>query len=312
MSWKIHVKRSVHWLSYVSGASAFRARYQDTMRIIMFHGVGGDDYPAEIFEAQLKYLGKHFFIVPLESILQKVTTPNSALSHHVALTFDDGLRNHYTVVYPILKRLGIPATFFVCPGLIESGQWLWTHETRERLRLLSSEQRAVLCRNVQAPRSNVDEMMAWMKSLTPNLRKSVEGAIRAVTPDFEPTAQQREQYDVMTWEELSSLDPTLVTIGSHTVNHPMLTTLSPVDLSYEIRESRRWLEERLQRPVEHFCYPCGAYNAAMLTCIRECYRSAVTSISGTVKVGDDRYSLKRINTARCLSQLAWHMHRRTA
>lgn len=31
----------------------------------------------------------------------------------VLLTFDDGFREHYTVVFPLLKRLGLKATFFV-------------------------------------------------------------------------------------------------------------------------------------------------------------------------------------------------------
>jgi peptidoglycan/xylan/chitin deacetylase (PgdA/CDA1 family) len=282
------------------------------MRIIMFHGVGGDDYPAAVFEAQLKYLAKHFSIVPLESILKKVTAPNSVPRHEVALTFDDGLRNHYTVVYPILQRLGIPATFFVCPGLIDIGCWIWNHEARERLQSLPPERQAALCRKLRAPVSGVEGIVEWMKSLAPNLRKPVEGAIRAITPDFKPSARQRDQYDVMTWKEIASIDPTLVTIGSHTVNHPILTGLSPDDLSYEIRESRRWLEERLQRLVEHFCYPDGAYNAAVLTCVRECYRSAVTSIPGSVEVGNDVHSLGRINTARQLPLLAWHMHRLAA
>ena len=143
------MRRGAHWLSYVSGASALRARYQDAMRIIMFHGVGGNSYPPQVFEAQLKYLGKHFSVVPLESILKKMTVSNSRPHHDIALTFDDGLRNHYTIVYPILKRLGIPATFIVCPGVIERGQWLWNHEARERLQSLSIEQRVALSKELQ-------------------------------------------------------------------------------------------------------------------------------------------------------------------
>jgi peptidoglycan/xylan/chitin deacetylase (PgdA/CDA1 family) len=285
------IRRTIHWLSYISGASIFRARLQAAMRIITFHGVGGNDYPAEVFEAQMKYLKQHFSIVPLDSIVQKVSGQNSSTRNSTALTFDDGLRNNYTVVYPILQRLDIPATFFVCPGLIESGQWLWNHEARERLQSLSTQQRVVLCREVEAPSSHVEEVVEWMKTLVSKARASVEGAIREMTLAFAPTTRQRDQYDVMSWEEVSSIDPRLVTIASHTVSHPILTSLSPVELAYEIRESRRWLEDRLGRPVEHFCYPNGAVNALVRKCVRECYRSAVTSVPGKVEVGDDVYSL---------------------
>jgi peptidoglycan/xylan/chitin deacetylase (PgdA/CDA1 family) len=278
------------------------------MRIIQFHGVGGADYPAEVFQAQLKYLRKHLSIIPLESIVEKVANENSPGCNDIALTFDDGLRNHYTIVYPILKRLDVPATFFVCPGLIESRQWLWNHEARERLRLLACEERAALGRELRAPGSDVEEMVAWMKTLASSPRRSAEEAIRRLTPDFKPTEKDQEQYGMMTWEELSVMDPALVSIGSHTITHPILTTLSPMDLSYEVRESRGWLEERLQRPVKHFCYPNGAYNEDVLRCVKQCYGVAVTSQKGDLRRGDDLHSLRRVPTTRQLPSLAWRLH----
>lgn len=312
MSWENNIRRSVQWLCYVSGASVFQARRQIAMRVIKFHGVDGYDYRSEVFEAQLRYLKKHFPIVPLESIVKRAANENGSTSNEIALTFDDGLRNHYTVVYPILKRLNIPATFFVCPGLIESGRWLWNHEARERLRTLRPERLAALGRELQACGSKVEEIVGWMKALPVEARSAVGDSIRAATPEFQPTARQQDQYGVMTWQEISRIDPGLVTIGSHTVSHPILTTLSAAELSYEIRESRRWLEEKLGRPVEHFCYPNGAFNEAVLACVKDCYRSAVNSLAGRVGPGDDLHSLRRINTARQLPLLAWRLHRLAA
>ena len=308
MSLSTGIKRSIQWLSYSSGASTFWAKRHARMRIIQFHGVGDDDYPAEIFQAQLKYLRKHLSIIPLESLVEKVANENRPAGNDIALTFDDGLRNHYTIVYPILKRLDVPATFFVCPGLIEGRAWLWNQEASVRLRLLAGDERAALCRELRAPSSDVEEIVAWMKTLASSPRTSAEEAIRGMTPDFKPTAEDQERYGMMTWEELSAMDPALVSIGSHTVTHPILTTLSPVDLSYEVRESRRWLEERLQRPIKHFCYPNGDYNGAVLRCVRQCYGVAVTSQKGDIRLGDDLHSLRRVPTDGQLPALAWRLH----
>jgi peptidoglycan/xylan/chitin deacetylase (PgdA/CDA1 family) len=278
------------------------------MRIIQFHGVGGDDYPAEVFQAQLKYLRKHLSIIPLESMVEKVANESRPGCNDIALTFDDGLRNHYTIVYPILKRVDVPATFFVCPGLIESHQWLWNHEARERLRLLACEERDALCRELRTTGSDVEEIVAWMKTLASSPRRSAEEAIRQLTPNFKPSAEDQERYGMMTWEELSVMDPALVSIGSHTVTHPILTTLNPMDLLYEVRESRQWLEDRLQRPVRHFCYPNGAYNEDVLRCVKQCYGVAVTSQKGDLRLGDDLHSLRRVPTTRQLPSLAWRLH----
>jgi peptidoglycan/xylan/chitin deacetylase (PgdA/CDA1 family) len=278
------------------------------MRILQFHGVGGDDYPVQVFETQLKFLKKHLSIIPLESLVRKPANGSGSPRNDIALTFDDGLRNHYTIVYPILKQLDMPATFFVCPGLIESRRWLWSQEARVRLRLLKENERAAVCQELGAPRGNVESIVAWMKTLAPAARKSAEEVIGGMTADFNPSAEDQEQYGVMTWDELSSMDPALVSIGSHTVSHPILTTLDPAELSYEIRESRRWLEERLQRPINHFCYPNGDYNGAVCSIVRQCYEYAVTSEKGDVRPEDDRHRLKRVPTDTRLSSLVWRLH----
>jgi len=296
-------------LYYQSGVSAYRAKRQGFTRVIKFHGVDGHDYPSEILEAQLRYLSKHFTIVPLAAIIKQLREQNRSSSNDIALTFDDGLRNHYTNVYPILKRLNIPAIFYVCPGLIENRQWLWNQEVRERLQALLPERRAGVCRELRAPAHDVEQVVAWMKKLPLQSRKSAEDAIRAATAEFNPDARQLERYAIMSWKELCSIDPSIVMIGSHTVTHPILTTLSADDLSYEIGESRKWLEEKLKRPVEHFCYPNGVFDAAVLASVRKSYSSAVSSVMGKVGGGDDLHRLKRINTARQLPLLAWRLHR---
>jgi peptidoglycan/xylan/chitin deacetylase (PgdA/CDA1 family) len=116
----------------------------------------------------------------------------------------------------------------------------------------------------------------------------------------------------MNWDELRSIDPGLVTIGSHTVNHPILTTLQPDELSFEILTSRRLLEEKLGRPVEYFCYPNGSYNKTVLEEVRRTYRAAVSTEVGFVKQSSDLQCLPRIGIAQNLSLLAWRLHRPTA
>ena len=127
------IRPGLHRLAYVSGTSALRARSQQGDRILMFHGIDGRRYPVDVFEAQLRYVRRHFTVVPLDSIVRRLEQPGAPSSRCVALTFDDGFRNHATTVYPLLRRLQLPATFFVCPGLIEKRRWLWTHDAAESL-----------------------------------------------------------------------------------------------------------------------------------------------------------------------------------
>ena len=157
------------------------------------------------------------------------------------MTFDDGLRNNLTVVYPILRELQLPATMFVCPALVESGEWLWNHEMRCRLQTLAAADRAELRTELLAPGTSVDPIIEWMKTLQLQHRRTAEAIIRQATTGFQPTEAQREAFDIMNWKNLRSLDRNLITVGSHTLSHPILTKLSRQEIESEILESCRRL-----------------------------------------------------------------------
>jgi peptidoglycan/xylan/chitin deacetylase (PgdA/CDA1 family) len=148
-----------------------------------------------------------------------------------------------------------------------------------------------------------------MKTLPPPRRRSAEAAIRDETPSFAPSPEQSARYDVMSWDELCSIDPELVTIGSHSISHPILTTLDEDELKKEMHESGDWLERSLRRPVRHFCYPNGDRDPRIQDTARQRYASAVTTEPGVVVAPADPHQLKRIATASSVAVLAWRMHR---
>src|SRR5262245_23977444 len=104
-------------------------------RILMYHATPRRD--AAALERQLRLVRFAFPVVPLGRLASGSDAGDNGRAR-VALTFDDGLRSNVAVAYPILRKLGLTATFFVCPGLIERGQWLWNQEARERLRSLGA------------------------------------------------------------------------------------------------------------------------------------------------------------------------------
>ena len=309
MSVATELKSIGHAISFRSGISSIIARRQGCGRILMYHGVGLQG--AQELSTQLRYLIRNFKVVPLEAMADRLANGILPPAHEIVLTFDDGLRNNLTVVYPILRELKIPATMFVCPALVESGQWLWNHETRCRLQTLANPELAELRMRLLTPGVSADAIVEWMKTLRLQQRRMVETAIRQATAGFQPTAAQREAFNIMNWDELRSLDQNLITLGSHTLSHPILTTLSAEEMELEIVESRRCLERRLQRKVNFFCYPNGAYDKRAYQLVQKTYCAAVTTESGVIdgNQGLDLHRLPRIPSAESAALTAWRLHR---
>ena len=306
-SLKARLMRPLHRFAHRAGVSVRLARNQPVLRVMMLHGVG-HEYPEAELSRLLEWMSGRFRVVPLGALVDKLQG-GPPPDREVALTFDDGLRNQAQVVYPLLRRHGVPATFFVCPGLLDAGRWVWSHEARERLRSLDEASRAALADRLGRPAASLDELVAWMTTLPLERRRPAEDAIREATPGFAPSASQREAYDLMGWDEVRGLDPGLVTVGSHSVSHPILTTLDDAQLEHEVRGSRQQLEQGLGRPVDLFCYPNGSQDARVRAQVEAAYRAAVTTVPGAAQPGQSPHHIPRIPVDPPLDRMAWRMYR---
>ena len=304
---KQKVVQTVQSLSCALGLSPMLAKRSPVARILMFHGIGDQNHSKEVFEQQIKFFKKHFQVVSLDHLL-KMASANEPFTNELVLTFDDGLKNNATHAYEVLKRHNAPATFYVCPGLIESGSWLWNQEARERLRSMSTAKLTAVAAELNC-KDDIEAIVSWMKSLEISTRGVVESRLRNETPEFLPSAEQRNAYDMMSWDDVKSLDSKLKTIGSHTTNHVIAKGLSSEDLDLEIVHSKRILEEKLACSIDHFCYPNGDFDRATTDEVRNTYKSAVTTNEGLVNVADDQFLLNRVPSANSLAYLAWRMSR---
>lgn len=97
------------------------------------------------------------------------------------------------------------------------------------------------------------------------------------------------------WDDVAVMRQQDVGYGSHTVHHYDLTDLPEAQLDYELRESKRVLEERLAEPVSDVAYPSGAYNALVVARTRCAgYRAGWKKGGGPVQPGAEPFLLPRV------------------
>jgi peptidoglycan/xylan/chitin deacetylase (PgdA/CDA1 family) len=100
---------------------------------------------------------------------------------------------------------------------------------------------------------------------------------------------------LMDWTEIRELAAQGISFGAHTRSHCVLTKVGSKQAEQEIRLSRRDIEERLPTTVTHFCYPYGAWNAAVRICVAQHYEGACSTAAGVVAAGADPYALPRVD-----------------
>lgn len=73
--------------------------------------------PGDFLE-QMEYLKSHFTVISLADFYGLRTKKQSLLGKLAVITFDDGYRDNYDYAFPILKKLGLPATIFLTTGFV--------------------------------------------------------------------------------------------------------------------------------------------------------------------------------------------------
>jgi peptidoglycan/xylan/chitin deacetylase (PgdA/CDA1 family) len=183
-----------------------------------------------------------------------------AKNKYLTLTFDDGYKDNFTTAYPLLNRLGIPFTIYATSSFLEGDAILWWYALEQMLldndSIEMADGRILLCRSTQ---EKLDAFVSLRKSIMSLPCDSLGESINAMFADIKFDWRQICAREALGWDDLAKLaqDP-LVTIGAHTVTHPVLSKLPQEDACAEMDIGRKLIEEHIHRPVEHFCYPFGS------------------------------------------------------
>lgn len=100
---------------------------------------------------------------------------------------------------------------------------------------------------------------------------------------------------LMSWQRARELASAGFQFGSHTLTHPNLLGLESTRRRVELCDSRSRLEDELGRPVVHFAYPYGAYDASVRDGVADAgYVTGCATRSGLSEPGEDLLALRRM------------------
>ena len=87
----------------------------------------------------------------------------------------------------------------------------------------------------------------------------------------------------------------LIEVGSHTVNHKALATLSVSDIEYEMKESQATLQQLTGKKIDVIAYPTGSFDSRVIEIGQKYYKYGLSTIKGKETPGKlNTYSLRRI------------------
>jgi peptidoglycan/xylan/chitin deacetylase (PgdA/CDA1 family) len=285
---------------------SFEKRTQPTARILYYHRVNDDNDPffpaisTKLFEAEMQFVSKRYKVVSLAEMLRVLA--GGSTEPVLAITFDDGYQDNYHQAFPILRRYGLPASIFLTTEPIDSREPLWFEQLALAVKKTAKNSIEL---EIDSPRR------FWLRSQAEKL-ESIEGIFGLLREASDSDRRQwlsrilrqlavegdRDRNDKMlTWDQIRCMEKCRIDFGGHTVTHPFLSRMSGEQVTWEVSECKRRMEDELQLPVLHFAYPngrekdFGSWNREVIR--KAGYQAAVTTIWGQNYNSTDPMELRR-------------------
>jgi len=242
------------------------------------------------FERIVQFISRSFTVLTLGDAISRLasgTLPAAA----AAITFDDGYLDNWTVALPILRRYGVPATFFIATGFLDGGR-MWNDDIIEAVRLapgpeLDWSAYGLGTHDVRSPSARVhcySTVLDKLKYFDHAQRAACarEIAARAGVPPASSLMMRTEHVQAMRRERIE--------IGAHTHTHPILNSIGDEEAMREIKGGKERLEAMIGETIDLFAYPNGVperdFSPRHVDMVRDAgFRAAVTTAPGAAATG---------------------------
>ncbi len=255
---------------------------RDQLLIVSLHRIDRPQgLPLSIVEKSLRFLADRYRFVLPDELRHRDVRGKMAM-----LTVDDGHAEVYSVLYPMIRSLNIRMVVCVTTDFFLRNRWLWFDKVRWILEQPGLDQRlqSYTLPGQTSVFENPRYLSKFFKSLPADTRDELINGLAQHCELNVPTEPSEGFRPVRAHEVQDMLESRAVELASHTVTHPILMNLSDEALEFELRHSKKELEDFSGRRIHSFCYPNGLpgdFDARTMLAVNDAgYGMAFSSIEG--------------------------------
>lgn len=256
----------------------------------------------DIFEAHAKFLANHHKYISLDAIVSNIKS-NLPFSFNFHITFDDGWSDNHRFALPICSTFKIRPTIFIATGFIGSEKQFWPEKMIHLIKFAKSIRNPGILDekvfNILLKLRQYQDIDEYLLNSLIELFKNynVQKIESFLNANYEETTLFNSDNALLTQDQLDDLYQNGWQIGSHTVNHLILTTIiDACTVNHEIGSSHNWIKEHFQLENIPFCFPNGSSNTNLRNQISKIgYFCSFSGSKGHVTLKSDIFNLERIS-----------------
>lgn len=250
------------------------------------------------FIKQVERVSKDVRLISFADAVSQIKSGEVKRGLQAVISFDDGYADNFETAFPLLKKRGIPAAYFIPTYYIGRGCPVWDYEAI--IRILYGNIDSIDAGGYSAVRGNKDTLAAFAFRIFDDLKSKgfatidkVIAYLRENTPGCDLGGDR-----CMSWDEIKEMSDAGMEIGSHAVTHRSLARIPFSEALDEMASSKADIEQKTGRRCANFAFPFGSkrdYNGELVESVsRAGFDTCLLNIHGYNRMGKDAFALKRI------------------
>jgi len=208
------------------------------------------------FSSDIDFILRKFIPISLLDVLELLKGNKSLPEKSILFTFDDGFKEMYDIVAPILLEKGVPATFFINSGFTDNKQLAYENKASILIEYFKKETnpKPFTALNEILTEIGVEDIKSIILYAENQSKRPVLDKIAEVASiDFNKFLLSTKPY--LSSEQVKGLIDSGFTIGAHSIDHPIYSSLSLDDQLHQTRESLRFIREKFNLDYGAFAFP---------------------------------------------------------
>lgn len=253
---------------------------------------------AEQFDWMVSFISRNYTVMTFGEAtarLRSGTLPPAS----ACITFDDGYLDNATVAYPILKKYGVPATFFIATSFSDGGR-MWNDNIIEAVRHAKQDKLDLERFGLGThPTGTSAERKQTIQNILQSLKYRPHSERQTTAAEIAEASNLSDHPELMmSRQDIRMLAGGGMEIGAHTHTHPILYSLPDAEAEHEIVHGKAALEALLDQAVISFAYPNGNTRTDMrqthLGMIEKAgFQAAATTDWGVATIDTNPYLIPR-------------------
>jgi peptidoglycan/xylan/chitin deacetylase (PgdA/CDA1 family) len=207
------------------------------------------------FIKDLEFILRHFEPIDLPTLIDLKLRKEKITKRYFHLTIDDGLKECYDIILPILKSKGIPCTFFLNPSFLENQDLMYRYKISLIIEDISKSEskKQEVVKFIKRKLGVRRDATTFLKTVKYSHRRFLNEIAQLTETNFDQYLKSKKPY--LSTDQVQKIISEGFLVGAHSMDHPEYHMIPEEEQLKQTVDSINYIKSHFHTSVKAFSFP---------------------------------------------------------